>query len=93
MSTRPTWHGLSRKLQREVLRAARRGQEHPEPEVAGAALRWAQEVTAPRELARAGVIGLLLALLDGAAGGGWSGMAIAERRAARRILRAHVSRG
>jgi hypothetical protein len=93
VSTRRTWHGLSRKVQREVLRAARRGQEHPEPEVAGAALRWAQEVTAPRELIRAGVIGFLLALVSETAAGGWTGMAIAERRAARRILRAHASRG
>ena len=87
MSPRRTWHGLSGQEQREVLRAARRRQEHPKPKDADAAYRWAQEVLRP-ERARNGIIGVLLALVDGTAGGGWLGMGLAERRAAKRILRA-----
>ena len=92
MSPRRTWHGLSSKEQREVLRAARRRQEHPRPEVADAAYRWAQEVLHPEQRVRNGVIGLLVALLDGTAGGGWLGLGVAERRAAKRILRARAAR-
>ena len=91
MSPRQTWHGLSGKKQREVLRAARRRQEHPEPEVAEAAYRWAEEVLRPEERVRNGVWGVLVAFIDSTAGGGWFGMGIAERRAAKRILRARAA--
>lgn len=91
MSPRRTWHGLSGKEQREVLRAARRRQEHPKPEVADAAYRWAQEVVRPGQGTRNGIIGVLIAVIDGSAGGGWLGMGLAERRAAKRILRAHAA--
>ena len=76
-----------------MLRAARRREEHPRPEVADAAYRWAQDVLQPQQRTRNGVIGGLLALVDGGAGGGWFGMALAERRAAKRILRARATRG
>lgn len=71
-----------------MLRAARQGREHRNPEIADAADSWAQDVVRPRRLRRdAGVAGLLSLVAD-AAGGGWFGMAIAERRAAKRILAA-----
>ena len=92
MAPRRTWHGLSGKEQREVLKAARRRQEHPKPEIADAAHRWATEVVHPVQRVQSGVIGTLVALIDGTAGGGWLGMGIAERRAAKRILRARAAR-
>ena len=91
VAPRRTWHGLSGKEQRQVLRFARRKQEHPKPEEADAAYRWAKEVLEPGEQTANGVIGGLLALVSGAAGGGWIGIAIAERRAAKRIMRARVA--
>ena len=91
MSPRRTWHGLSGQEQREVLRAARRRQEHPKAEVADAAYRWACDVLQPSQRARNGILGVLLALVAGTAGGGWLGMALAESRAAKRILRARTA--
>ena len=44
----------------------------------------------PEKRVRDGVIGLLVALIDGTAGGGWFGVGIAKRRAAKRILRARA---
>ncbi len=89
---RRSWHGLSLKEQRQVLRAARRREEHPNSEIADASYRWAQYVAQPRQRRRDGVIGGLLSLLSDAAAGGWLGMAVAERRAAKRILRARAAR-
>ena len=91
MSPRRTWHGLSGQEQREVLRAARRRQEHPKAEVADAVYRWAGDVLQPAQRARTGILGVLLALVDGTAGGGWLGMALAESGAAKRILRARTA--
>ncbi len=79
------------KEQRQVLRAARHRREHPNVEVADAAYRWAQDVLQPRQHRQDAVIGGLLSLLSDAAGGGWLGMAVAERRAAKRILRARAA--
>jgi hypothetical protein len=45
----------------------------------------------PGQLRKGAIVGGLLALVSDAAGGGWLGMAIAERRAAKRILRARAS--
>jgi hypothetical protein len=45
----------------------------------------------PRQLRKSGILGGLLTLASDAAGGGWLGMVIAERRAAKRILRARAS--
>jgi hypothetical protein len=90
MPPRRSWHGLSLQEQRQVLRAARRREEHPNAEIADAAYRWAQEMMQPGQLLRSGLIGGLLSLVSDAAGGGWFGMAIAERRAAKRILRARA---
>lgn len=91
MAPRRTWHGLSGKEQREVLRAARRRREHPRPEIADAAFRWAEEVLEPRAWVSGGIVGVMLSLVASAAGGGWLGMALAERRAAKRILRARAA--
>lgn len=39
----------------------------------------------------ADIVGVMLSLVASAAGGGWLGMALAERRAAKRILRARAA--
>jgi hypothetical protein len=71
-----------------VLRLARRRQFHPDPEIALAAWCWAGETTnRPGRRARDGVFGVLLSFVDSGLGGGWLGMAFAERRAAKKIMR------
>ncbi|MGZ4617135.1 MAG: hypothetical protein ACXV3F_00080 [Frankiaceae bacterium] len=80
-----TWYGLRWSEQRAVLRAARRGQSHPDPAIAKAARVWAQAVLAPRPPAR-GLLEVLSRLLEDPFGGTLGGM-FADRRAARRILR------
>jgi hypothetical protein len=86
MAVRRTWFGLSEEERRAVRRYARRGQEHPDPEIAQAAKVWATE-TLHRDN-RAEVAGSVLfgILVDGAFGGGWLGSLIGERRSAKKIL-------
>jgi hypothetical protein len=83
---RRTWYGLSWSEQRQVLRAARRGESHSDPAVAHAARTWAHEVPPPKEGARS-LRSLLLALLSDP-WGGTLGALLGDRRAARRILAA-----
>ena len=85
MVARRSWAGLSGREKREVLKYAKRGMLHPNAEIANAALTWAEQTLAPKR--RTGWLALPIALLDSAAGGGWLGMSIAERRAAKRIVR------
>ena len=85
---RRTWYGLTRRQQREVLRAARRGESHTDAALADAVRRWAQEVLEPKYSTIHGAIGVALAAVSDVASGGWLGMLAAERRAARRILAA-----
>ena len=59
-------------------------------EVADAAYRWACAVLQPAQRARNGILGVLLAFVDGTAGGGWLSTALAESRAAKRIVRARA---
>lgn len=81
-----SWWGLSWQERREVLREARRGNWHERPEVAAAAWQWADGLlSAKSTLRRDGGIAVLLAALGPAASGGWFGMSVAERRAAKRI--------
>jgi hypothetical protein len=70
------WWGLTWRQQREVLRLARRRRVHPDPAIRDAAYRWAIEIRAER---------LRWIAVDGLFD---SGMSWAERRAARRIIRA-----
>ena len=72
------WWGLTWRQRREVLRLARRRRVHPDPAIRDAAYRWAVGTGAER-------LGWVAvgALSD-------SGMSWAERRAARRILRAEA---
>ena len=79
-----TWEGLRWSEQRAVLRAARRGDRHPDPAIAKAARDWAHAVLAPRTRSR-GLLEALLHLVEDPFGGTLGGM-FAERRAARRIL-------
>ena len=79
-----TWEGLSRSEQGAVLRAARRGESHPDPAIAKAARDWAQGVLAPSAPSR-GPLNVLLRLLEDPFGG-TLGQMFGERRAARRIL-------
>lgn len=74
---------------RELVDAlAKRGERHPDPEVAVAADEWAVET-----LSRGGSVGALLAgaidfglsVLLGGGGGGTTGSLIAQRRLAKRI--------
>ena len=83
-----SWHGLSWREQRQVLRAARRGEAHHNDAIADAARRWAAEVLEPGRAWKGLVAGAVVSLLSGEAGGGWLGMLVAERRSTRRILRA-----
>ena len=85
--TRRTWHGLTWRERRQVLRSARRRRMHPDPEIARAAVEWAHQTLAPRQR-RARLLGLVLLPFD-AAFGGWIGMSLAERRSARTIARAY----
>lgn len=89
MVVRRTWEGLSWNERRQVLKAARAGRRHPDREIAEAARRWAEAVfgqSRRRVLGSLVIGGLIDALLFDE--GGWIGTSIAERRAARRILRA-----
>ena len=79
-----TWVGLQWSEQRAVLRAARRGESHPDPAVAKAARDWAHDVLAPRPPSR-GLRDFLLTILSDPFGG-TLGLVFGERRAARRIL-------
>ena len=79
-----TWVGLSWSEQRAVLRAARRGETHPDPAIAKAARDWARQVLASRPASR-GLRDVLLRLLEDSFGG-TLGQLFGERRAARRIL-------
>jgi hypothetical protein len=82
---RRSWAGLTGREKREVLRCAKRGKHHPNGDIAQAACSWAEQTLALKW--RTGWLALPIALLDSAAGGGWLGISIAERRAAKRILR------
>jgi hypothetical protein len=87
MVVRRTWAGLSWREQRQVLKAARARKRHPDPEIAEAARLWAEAVLAPRPRRKALGTFALWALLDFVLdSGGATGMLIAERRAAKRIL-------
>jgi hypothetical protein len=79
-----TWVGLRRSEQRTVLRAARRGESHPDPATAKAARDWAHDMLAPRSPSRA-LWDVLLRLVEDPFGG-TLGQLFGERRAARRIL-------
>jgi hypothetical protein len=79
-----TWVGLRWAEQRAVLRAARRGETHPDPAIAKAARDWAREVLAPRPPSRR-LSDVLLRLVEDPFGG-TLGLWLGERRAARRIL-------
>jgi hypothetical protein len=79
-----TWEGLRWSEQRAVLRAARRGDSHPDPAIAKAARDWAHAVLAPTTPSR-GLLAVLLRLIEDPFGGTLGGV-FAERRAARRIL-------
>jgi hypothetical protein len=79
-----TWEGLRWSEQRAVLRAARRGDSHPDPAIAKAARDWAHAVLARRTRSR-GLLEALLHLIEDPFGGTLGGM-FAERRAARRVL-------
>ena len=79
-----TWIGMSASERRAVLRAARRGDSHPDPAMARAARDWAHDVLAPRPPAR-GLLDAVLRLVEDPLGG-TLGQMFGDRRAARRIL-------
>lgn len=65
-----TWHGLTWRQQGEVLRAARRGESHPDAALADDARRWAKKVLEPRYATVHGAIGVALAVISDTASGG-----------------------
>ena len=79
-----TWVGLRGAEQRAALRAARRGEAHPDPAIAKAARDWARDVLAPGPPSRRLRDSLLRVVEDPF--GGTLGLWFGERRAARRIL-------
>jgi hypothetical protein len=83
-SRQRTWEGLRWSEQRAVLRAARRGDSHPDPAMAKAARDWAHAVLAPRTRSR-GPLAVLMSLIEDPFGG-ILGEMFAAARAARRIL-------
>lgn len=91
MPPRRSWRGLSFKEQRQVLRAARRREGHPDAEIADAAYRWAQEGSQGNSDGAGSSASCCRSLMK-AAGGGWLGIVIAERRTAKGILRARAAR-
>jgi hypothetical protein len=98
MAARDVWnpqyqwiHKLTRRHRREVARHARRGARHPEPLVARIAEAWARAVLEPparKERTGNAVVSVLLAFVSEEALGTWIGMGIAQRRLAKRILKA-----
>ena len=85
-----SWEGLSWSQRRVVLRAARRGESHPDPAIAKAGRDWARAVLVPSATSR-GVRDVVLRLVEDPFGG-LLGRLSAERRAARRILRVRPRR-
>lgn len=85
MALKRQWYGLSWAEKRQVLRLARKGRRHPDPEIAMAAEQWARETLQPAAKRRI-LWGIPLSFIEGAVGGGWLGMSIAEIRAAKRVL-------
>lgn len=88
---RNSWMQLSWSQRREILRYARGGRRHPDERLAGIANAWAVDRLARRDASehlRVGLVPAVLGLLGEGVVGGYLGMAVAERRAARRILRA-----
>lgn len=83
-----TWYGLSEAERRQVRKAARRGESHPVPVLALAAFTWARDQVSGGPWYR-WLVEVVGGLLDG---GGSLGVALSERRTAKRILRARPPR-
>ena len=84
------WWALSERERRQVRKCARRGERHPDPEIASAAEEWARSVLKPADsvprAAFGAAVNLLIDALTG--GGGWLGSMLSERRYAKKILKA-----
>jgi hypothetical protein len=83
-----SWYDLTWKEQRTVLRLARRGSRHPDPQIARVAKEWAREkLGQDSQLA-----GSLAQVFFGAllAGGGSIAEGLRDRRWAKRIMRISV---
>lgn len=87
LAVKLSWESLTWRQKRQVLKYAGFGQEHPDKQIADAAERWAQAVLAPRNSRRWSEwgLGVVVDLLTGS--GSWTGTSVAERRAARKILK------
>jgi hypothetical protein len=85
---RRSWYDLSWKEQRTVLRLARRGNRHPDPNVARAAEEWAREWFQRASDKSYVVSWTVTVIVGGVLGDGSSiGEALRNRRAAKRIMR------
>jgi hypothetical protein len=85
------WYSLSWNTRRRVMKYAGKGQRHPDRGVSEIAERWAVYRLRPgrwRERREEGIAFLVLSIIMPDGAGGSLGMLLAERRAARRILKA-----
>ena len=83
-----SWYQLSWKERRRVLKLAGQGRQHPDRRIAAVAERWARHRMRPWRERRGSYRFAVVALLGDAAPGSVLRQLGAERRAARKILRA-----
>ena len=80
-----SWYDLSRQDQRTVVRLARRGQRHPDPQVARVADEWAREMLGRDDRSGGSIATIIVGALLG--DGASVGEAVRNYRAAKRIMR------
>jgi hypothetical protein len=88
------WYSLSWNTRRHVMKYAGKGERHPDRRVSEIAERWAVYRLRPsrwKERREEGITFLVLSIIMPDGAGGSLGMLIAERRAARKILKAVAS--
>ena len=88
------WYGLTWGQRRQVLKEAGKGRSHPDREIAEIARKWAKWRLGggERNETKAAAQGLLATISDAAAGG-VIGNLVAERRAAKKILKVNPPKG
>lgn len=82
-----SWYDLSWREQREVVRLARQGLQHPDRRAARVAQEWAQET-----LAGGSLMGIAFVLMLSFLTHSDAGVSLADRRKAKKILRVSDAR-
>jgi hypothetical protein len=88
------WYSLSWNTRRHVMKHAGKGERHPDRRVSEISERWAVYRLRPgrwKERRDEGLTFLVLSIIMPDGAGGSLGMLVAERRAARKILKAIAS--